>query len=74
MCLVHIVGWYGELSGARSGNGFGPNPIAYAEIYAWARLTRRELLPLEIALLRAIDTSFLRITGEWTSQRSRASR
>lgn len=52
-------GWFGELSAARGGSGFGANPIGYAEINAWAALTGRDPLPFEVATLRAIDAAML---------------
>jgi hypothetical protein len=72
--LAHVVRWFAELSSARGGSGFGANPISYAEIEAWARLTRRYPSSVEVALLRDVDSAYLRVAAEWTSQPSPASR
>ena len=44
-----------ELDAARGANGFGPNPLSYTEIDAWARLTGARLSAWEVSLLRDID-------------------
>jgi len=51
----YVWTWFCELHAARGGNGYGPNPISYAEIEAWARLTGRHLTPWEVAALRVLD-------------------
>jgi hypothetical protein len=43
------------LESARSGNGYGPNPISYSEIAAWSNLTGRAPRPWEVSALRAMD-------------------
>ncbi|WP_162300876.1 phage tail assembly chaperone [Alkalilacustris brevis] len=48
-----------ELSMARSWHQFGPNPISYQEIEAWARLKRWPLQPHHIDALRAMDAALL---------------
>lgn len=57
-------GWFGELSAARTSNGFGMNPLSYAEILAWATLTRRSPAPVEVSALRRIDSAFLTIMAK----------
>lgn len=52
-------GWFIDLCCTRTSNGFGPNPISYAEIEAYARLTRWPLEPRHIALIRAMDDVWL---------------
>lgn len=59
----YVGGWFGELSGARSSNGFGVNPVSYAEIDAWARLTGRHPSFLEVSALRRLDAAYLSIMG-----------
>lgn len=48
-----------ELSTARTGNGFGPNPISHLQIAAWARLHRWPIHPHHIAIIRALDDAWL---------------
>ena len=54
-----VWGWFVALSGAR-GYGFaGPNPIGFAEIAAYAALTRQPMRPDHVELLRALDATWL---------------
>mgnify|MGYP001627226070 CR=1 FL=1 len=55
----HIWAWFQELNLARTGSGFGPNPLSHAEIDAWARLTGRAPSPAEVQALRALDVCWL---------------
>lgn len=52
-----------DLNATRGGNGFGPNPIGYTEIEAWARLNREPVRPWEIEIISALDRAFLEKTG-----------
>ena len=56
---LHLWGWFIELASARGGNGFGLNPIGYADIEAWARLTCRDPTPWEVSALRRMDNAAL---------------
>jgi len=61
----HIWRAFREISRARGGNGFGPNPLAWTEIDAWARLTGTLLEPWEVRAIREIDDVILaESTGE----------
>lgn len=50
---------FAELCGTRSYGPNGPNPIAFAEIEAWARLMRWPLQPHHVAAIRALDDAWL---------------
>lgn len=54
-----VWAWFAELNETRGANGFGPSPLAYAEIDAWRRLTGRRPSPADIAILRALDRAWL---------------
>jgi len=56
---AHVWTWFCALHGARSFGPNGPNPIGYAEIAAWARLTRRAPQAWEVDLLRELDGVWL---------------
>lgn len=43
------------MSGARTSNGFGLNPLSFAEIQAWAALTGADPTPWEVSLLKRLD-------------------
>ena len=53
-----------ELSGQRTGTGWGPNPIQFTEVEAWQRLTGRTLKPWEVRAILAMDRAFLVISAE----------
>lgn len=57
--VTHILEWFFELSSARTGNGFGPNPLTWTDFDAWARLMNRVVRPWEIEMLRALDRCYL---------------
>jgi hypothetical protein len=49
-----------DLHGARSGNGFGPNPIGFQEIEAWERSRGVSLNVWEWDTLRLLDRVWLK--------------
>lgn len=51
--------WFIELGRARTYHASGPNPIAYAEISAWASLQRWPIAPRHVEILRAMDDAWL---------------
>lgn len=65
--LEYIWEWFGELSRTRGG-GWGPGPITYLEIDAWARLTSNSPEPWEVALIRKLDTAWLVAESERTKK------
>ena len=52
---AHVWRWFLELNQARNSSGFGPESIAYQEVDAWARLTRRNPRAHEVMWLLALD-------------------
>jgi hypothetical protein len=55
----HIYRWFQELSFARGGNGFGPNPIRYVDIAAWSELTGSAIRPGEVRAILRLDQVYL---------------
>ena len=51
----HLWCWFLEISRRRSGGGFGANPISYAEVEAWARLTHTRPSALEVEWIMDLD-------------------
>lgn len=51
--------WFNDLCRTRTGNGYGPNPLSYAEIEAYARLYRWPLEPRHVDLILAMDRVWL---------------
>lgn len=58
--VVHVFGWFTELSATRGSNGFGANPIGYRDIADWSRLTGELPTPFEVSCILALDSAFLR--------------
>lgn len=50
---------FAVLSATRSYHMAGPNPITFAEIEAWSRLTRTPLEPHHVEVLRELDETWL---------------
>lgn len=61
--VEHIWSWFNRLSGTRGG-GFGPAPITFQEIDAWARLTDSRPTPWEIEQLLRLDQIWLSETAK----------
>lgn len=59
--LVYLWEWFVELTCARTGNGFGANPMTWTEIYLWSRIHGRWLQPFEREAIRALDHKFLQV-------------
>ncbi|QUS39067.1 hypothetical protein RPMA_09645 [Tardiphaga alba] len=56
------------LNAARTGSGFGPNPITHPEIDAWSRLYREPVWPFELDIIRALDGAFLKASLQKSGQ------
>lgn len=56
--IAHIWGWFQELNASRP-MGFDVGGISYAEIEAWARLSRIPITPHEVKVIKVIDSIFL---------------
>ncbi|MEY9466286.1 hypothetical protein ABH973_006699 [Bradyrhizobium ottawaense] len=56
--LLYLWNSFQRLSGRRTGSGFGINPIAYADIEAFARLNGKCFAPFEIELIEDLDNLF----------------
>ncbi|MGN7829623.1 phage tail assembly chaperone [Agrobacterium radiobacter] len=51
--------WFMDLHRSRTLHAAGPNPIAYAEIVAYAALMRWPIEPRHVSVLRAMDQTYL---------------
>lgn len=57
--VEHLMHWWSDLqAGRRYGMG-GPEPIGYADIEAWSRLTGAQPRPAEVRVLMQIDREWL---------------
>lgn len=55
----YLWSWFAELSNARGNSGFGPSPITYLEIQAWAALKQISIEVFEVNALKALDSVYL---------------
>jgi hypothetical protein len=56
----HVWRWYGELAAGRGSNGWGPDPITWADLGAWQRLTGAQPDPVELSWLLRLDQAWLK--------------
>ncbi|MBN9333632.1 hypothetical protein [Devosia sp.] len=47
--------WFNDLCRTRTSNGYGPNPLSYSEIEAYARLYRWSLEARHVDMILAMD-------------------
>jgi hypothetical protein len=56
---------------ARTSNGFGPNPISYAEIAAWSKLSGNRPNKHEVKMLRELDRVYLEVDAKSAAKRGK---
>lgn len=61
---VHLWNHFVQLHAARTSGGMGPNPITYAELDAYCRLTAAGLDAWEVGAVRALDDAYLASLAE----------
>lgn len=61
--LEYLWGWFLDIGSTRGG-GYGPAPITYPDIDAWARLTGNDPTPWEVRMLRRIDNAYMAFQAE----------
>jgi hypothetical protein len=60
----HLWKMFLDLNAARSSNGFGSNPLAYQEIYAYCQLYDIQLDEWELDVLRKFDNVVMEISAK----------
>ncbi|HEY0838178.1 MAG TPA: hypothetical protein VGE72_29995 [Azospirillum sp.] len=60
----HLWRWFLDLHGRRGSNGYGPNPLDFREIQAWAAVAGLRPAPWEIEVITALDDAYLRHQAE----------
>lgn len=53
--------WFRELSRGRGSSGFGPNPLSWSDLEAWAARMGRNPAPWEVGALFMLDEAWCRI-------------
>lgn len=69
-----LWGWFWELHQGRKNSGFGPNPLSWTEMEAWAQVTEIRLTPFEALTFRAMDNAFLAALNRKQKKKSSKSR
>ena len=59
--MVKVWSAFFDLTGSRSIGPSGPNAIPYTEIKAYIELSGAKMSPLEIAALKRLDSTYLRV-------------
>lgn len=54
-----IWNWFFELNGGRQNGGFGPSPLSWGDMAAWAQLTATPLQPWHVQILRDMDNAYM---------------
>ena len=61
--LQYLWEWFTCLSSTRGG-GWGPSPITYTEIKAWAELLNIYPSPWEVGMLKVMDNKYLNVVNK----------
>lgn len=56
--VIYLWNVFLRLANRRGSNGFGANPISWAEIEAFSRLTRTHLTPWEVEIIETLDNLY----------------
>lgn len=56
--IAYLLDWFHDLAGRRT-VGMAPNPITYADIEAWSRLTDTKPTPWQVSVLVRLDDAML---------------
>lgn len=57
--LLYLWEWFYELSNGRQYGEFGPMPLSFTEIKAWADLSKAEPDAWEVKVIKQLDRLFL---------------
>lgn len=70
-CVRHVWGWFWELHSSRTSSMNGPEPLSYQEINAWDSLKKVELRPIELDIIKQLDTVFMGHVNKKIRQKSK---
>lgn len=68
--VAHVWEHFLEIQFPPDSNGFGPRPLTYTEIAAWASLTSCYPTPWEVRCLRALSVEYLKHYSETHNEKS----
>ena len=59
--LLYVWQSFIELSQARQAGLNGPSSLTYTDIKAWSELTGNELSPVDVEIIKKLDTLYLKV-------------
>jgi hypothetical protein len=68
---AHVWQWFQELAAGRGSNGWGPNPLTWADLGAWQRLTGVHPSPHELGWLLHLDQAWLKAIAAASSEKGK---
>ena len=68
----HLWDWFWELASGRGSNGFGPLPLSWESMAAWAGIAGVPLAPWLARIFRRMDTAWLSEQAKQTSKTRQA--
>ena len=60
-CMIYLWQTFISISGCRQHGMSGPLAISYSEMKSWSELTGNELSPLDIEILRRLDSLYIKV-------------
>lgn len=62
--IAHIWEWFWQINKGRTYHMSGPNPITWQDIEAWSNLLSTQIQPIEVEILKEIDSVYLEYMAE----------
>ena len=56
--------WFWEMASGRGSSGFGPQPLSWQDMVAWASISGIELQPWQAVIIRSMDRAWLAAVAE----------
>ena len=66
--LVYLWNIFVMLSRGRGGNGFGPNPLSWPDIWSYCSLTGTRLSPWELEAITMLDDAYIAAAAKQADQ------
>ena len=62
--VLYLLTYFTEISRTRESSGYGPQPLRYSEIDAWAHLYGVDLAPFEINTILDLDAVWRKVWSD----------
>jgi hypothetical protein len=67
--LEHIWEWFWQIRKGVQQGFSGPNPISWADINFWSNLLEIEIRPIEVEIIKEIDSVYLKYIADDTKKK-----